>query len=155
MASDINNFQFTGNLTRDGELKYTNSGMAVCKFSIAVNKKFKDNESTSFFNCVIFGKFGEAVNQYLTKGLPVAVGGEVKQNKWEQDGQTRYGIDFIVDSMRMFGNRNNSGGGNQGSYQGNQGNQNNQGGYNNQRSGGPKEPPAYGGPEEFEDDIPF
>ncbi len=145
MANDINNFQFTGNLTKDSELKYTNSGTAVCKFSIAVNKKFKDQEQTSFFNCVIWGKFGEAVSQYLTKGLPVAVGGEVKQSKWEKDGQTRYGIDFIVDSLRMFGSG------------GNSGNNNNSGGNQSRGRNEPKGPPGYGKNDnlEFEDDIPF
>lgn len=148
MANDINNFQFTGNLTRDAELKYTSSGTPVCKFSIAVNKKFKDKEQTSFFSCVIWGKFGEAVNQYLLKGIPVAVGGEVKQNKWEQDGQTRYGVDFVVDSLRMFGNKGNGGGnsGNQG-YNQNQGQQNS----NNQGGHGPENFVS----DDFEDSIPF
>lgn len=152
MASDINSCTFTGNIVRDAEIKYTSQGLAICNFSIAVNKKFKDKEYTSFFSFTIFGKFGEAVSQYLVKGLGVAIEAEAKQDTWEQDGNKRSAIKFTVNNLKMFGNRNSSSGGNQGNYQGNQGNQ---GGYNNQRSSGPAEPPVTGGPEDFEDNIPF
>lgn len=109
MGSDINSCNFTGNLTKDADLRFSNSGMAICKFSIAVNKKMKDNESTSFFNCIVFGKFGEAVAKYLVKGTPVSITAEAKQNVYEKDGVKHYSIDFIVNSLRMFGNKQNNG----------------------------------------------
>ncbi|MCK5613561.1 single-stranded DNA-binding protein [Candidatus Pacearchaeota archaeon] len=148
MANDINQCSFTGNLVRDAELKYTNQSLAICNFSIAVNKKFKDKEYTSFFSFTIFGKFAEAVSQYLVKGLPIAVGAEAKQETWEQDGKNRSAIKFTVNSLRMFGNKGNGGGnsGNQG-YNQNQGQQSggNQGGFKSNNSA----------MDDFEDDIPF
>ena len=152
MANDINQCNFTGNLTADAEMKYSSNGTAICSFSIAVNKKFKDNEQVSFFNFTIFGKFAEAVNQYLSKGLPVAIGAEARQESWESNGQKRHAVKFIVNSLRMFGNKGN-GGNNSGGNSGNQGYNQNQGQQNRsnqQNSGG-----GSFGPEDFEDEIPF
>ncbi|MCK4819584.1 single-stranded DNA-binding protein, partial [bacterium] len=103
--NDINTCTFTGNLTRDAELKYTNSGTAICNFSLAVNEKYGETDYASFFEFTIWGKFAEAVNQYLNKGLPVSVTAKAKQDRWEQDGNTRSKVKFTVLSLRMFGGK--------------------------------------------------
>ena len=105
---DINSVTLTGNLTRDSELTYAASGTAVVKFSVAVNKKFKDQEKVSFIDCIIFGKFGEAINQYLTRGKSIAVAGELDQNRWEDQtsGQKRSRIQVIVSGVKLGGESN-------------------------------------------------
>lgn len=115
MSAD-NGFHLIGNLTRDAELKYTNSGTAVCKFSIAHNKKYKNAqgsqvEEVSFFECTLWGKAAESLNQYLTKGKLIAVEGEMKQDRWEQDGQARSKIEFKVENLRLLPSGNREGGG--------------------------------------------
>ena len=103
--NDINTCTFTGNLTRDAELKYTNSGTAICNFSLAVNEKYGETDYVSYFEFAIWGKFAEAVNQYLNKGLPVSVTAKAKQERWEQDGNSRNKVKFTVLSLRMFGSK--------------------------------------------------
>lgn len=99
---DINTFTVTGRLTRDVELKYTNSGIPVSRFSIANNYSKKQGEQwveeTNFFDCVLFGKIAEKLQ--MAKGTAVTVSGEVRQNRWEQDGQKRSKIEFIVNGIQ-------------------------------------------------------
>ena len=70
--ADINRVILVGRLTRDAELRYTGGGMAVCKFSLAINRRKKSGDrwedEAHFFDVVLFGKQGEAINQYLVKG---------------------------------------------------------------------------------------
>ena len=77
MAGSINHVVLVGNLTRNAELKYTNSGMAISTFSLAVNQRRKKDEQwvdeAHFFDVEYFGKAAEAVNQYLVKGKQVGV----------------------------------------------------------------------------------
>lgn len=117
--ADLNRVMLIGRLTRDAELKYTSGGMAVCKFSIAVNKFRKNGdqrvEEANFFDIVLWGRSGEALNQYLVKGKQVAVDGELHQNRWEQDGQPRSKIEIIAANVQLLGG--NSGGGYSGSTQ--------------------------------------
>lgn len=105
--ADLNRVMLIGRLTRDAELKYTSGGMAVCKFSIAVNKFRKNGdqrvEEANFFDIVLWGRSGEALNQYLIKGKQVAVDGELHQNRWEQDGQPRSKIEIIATNVQLLG----------------------------------------------------
>ncbi len=107
--NDINTCTFTGNLTRDAELKYTNSGTAICNFSLAVNEKYGETDHVSYFDFAIWGKFADAVSQYLNKGLSIAVTAKAKQERWEKDGVKKNKVAFTVTSLRMFGG--NKGGG--------------------------------------------
>lgn len=100
--NDINTCTFSGNLTRDAELKYTNSGTAICTFSMAVNEKWGDTDYASFFEFTIWGKYAEAMNNMLRKGLAIAVTAKAKQDRWEQDGVTRSKVKFTVEKIRMF-----------------------------------------------------
>jgi len=110
---DVNIVVLVGRLTRDAELKYTNSGMAICRFSVAVNRSRKQGdqwvEEASFFDVDYWGKGGEAVNQYLVKGKQVAVEGELRQDRWEQDGQSRSKVIIAANNVQLLGSS--SGGG--------------------------------------------
>jgi len=105
--ADVNHVILIGRCTRDAELKYTSGGMAVCKFAIAVNRRKKNGDQwvdeASFFDVVAWGKIGEALNQYLVKGKQVAVEGELHQNRWEQDGQSRSKVEINADNIQLLG----------------------------------------------------
>jgi single-strand DNA-binding protein len=107
MGNDLNKWIGIGRLVRDSELKYSSGGTAVCKFSIAVGRRIKKNESwtdeTSFVDIVCWGKTGEALNQYLVKGKQVAVEGELHQNRWEQEGQNRSKIEINANNIQLLG----------------------------------------------------
>ena len=106
MASDLNVWVGIGRLTRDASLTYTSSGIAVCKFDIAVNRKKKSGDQyvdeVSFFTVVLWGKAGESLNQYLTKGKQVAVDGELKQDRWEQDGKKQSKVHVIANTVQLL-----------------------------------------------------
>jgi single-strand DNA-binding protein len=98
----INNVVIAGILTRDPELKYLPSGSALCNFSLALNKKYKKQsgeqiEEVSFINCVAFGKTGENISQYMSKGEQLAIQGELKQERWEDtNGNKRNAIKVVT-----------------------------------------------------------
>ncbi|MDP2791613.1 MAG: single-stranded DNA-binding protein [Rectinemataceae bacterium] len=104
---DINVVVLVGRLTRDSELKYTKSGMPIARFSIAVNRSRKQGEEwvdeTSFFEIDFWGKGAEAVNRYLIKGQQVGVEGELRQDRWEQDGQPRAKVVVNASNVRLLG----------------------------------------------------
>jgi len=107
--SDINIVVLIGRLTRDVELKYTNTGYAIANMSIAVNRSYKKDDSwqeeASFFNAVLFGKRAEALAQYLVKGKQIGIQGELRQNKWEQDGQPRSRVEIVINDIQLLGGR--------------------------------------------------
>ncbi len=112
--ADVNHVILIGRLTRDAELKYTSGGMAVCKFAIAVNKRRKNGDQwvdeANFFDIVLWGRAGESINQYLVKGKQVAVEGELHQNRWEQDGQSRSKVEINANNVQLLGGTGGSGG---------------------------------------------
>lgn len=109
MAGDLNKWIGIGRLTRDAELKYTSGGMAVCKFAIALNRRVKKGESwedeANFVDVVLWGKQGESLNSYLVKGKQVAIEGELHQNRWEQDGQSRSKIEINANNVQLLGGK--------------------------------------------------
>ncbi|MGL4986071.1 MAG: single-stranded DNA-binding protein [Treponemataceae bacterium] len=124
--ADVNKVILIGRLTRDAELKYTQGGAAILTFSIAVNRRKKSGDQwvdeASFFDVVLYGKFGETLNQYLSKGKQVGVDGELRQDRWEQDGQNRSKIVIVADNVQLLGGNTGashagSGGYNQGASQ--------------------------------------
>ena len=146
--ADINHVVVVGRLTRDAELKYTASGQAVCKFSVAVNRRRKNGEQwedeANYFDIVLWGRQGEALNQYLLKGKSVGVDGELRQDRWQQDGQNRSKIEIVANNIQLLGGSPGQGSGGQGS--GSNGSWQNNRGHEN---AGP--PPD----DHFTDDIPF
>jgi single-strand DNA-binding protein len=158
--ADLSVAVLVGRLTRDAELKYTNSGQAVCHFSVATSSRKKKGDQwvdeASFWDVDLWGKQGESLNQYLVKGKLVAVEGSMRQDRWEQDGQARMKVIVSANSVQLLGS--NTGGGGQG-YGAPQGTPqgNSQGGQRDQNSPdmGRSQGPAAHAPDEFSDDIPF
>lgn len=95
----------TGRLVRDAELKFTSGGIPCVRFSIAVNKRRKINgqytDVGQFFDCIYWGAVAEGIVKYLVKGKEVAVDGELNQNRWEQDGETRSKIEIQVENIKL------------------------------------------------------
>ena len=107
--NSINKTVFVGNLTRDAELSYTNSGFAICKMSIAISipKKVGDKweDEASFFDLVGLGKRYEALANYLTRGSKIAVDCHAKQERWEKDGMKRSKVVFQIDNIELVGGK--------------------------------------------------
>jgi len=164
-----------GNLTRDIEVRYTSSGMAIAKVGIATNRKFKSatgemKDETMFIDITFFGRTAEIANQYLRKGSKVLVEGRLILEQWvAQDGTKRSRHSVTVETMQMLDSRgdNNQGGGyNQqqnGGYNNNAGGYNNNNSYNNQQQQAPQQSAPKKAPSEpnipeidiDEDEIPF
>ena len=107
--ADINQVVLVGNLTRDAEMKTTAGGMAVCNFSIAVNRRKKNGDrwedEANFFDAALFGKQAETLHQYLVKGKQVAVNGELRQERWQQDGHNRSKVVINAANVQLLGGR--------------------------------------------------
>ena len=110
---DIARCFMVGRLTRDSELKYSTGGTAITHFSIATGTRVKEGDAwkdkTSFWDCTIFGKTGESVNQYLTKGKQIAVSGKMEIDTWEKDGAKQSKVKIIVDDVQLLGGGNKEG----------------------------------------------
>ena len=103
----INHITEVGRLIADAELKFTNSGAAVAKFSICVNDPYKKDgnwiERPYFFNCVVWGKYAEAMNQHLTKGRLIGVEGKLTHNPWtDGNGSKHNDCSIVVSSIHLF-----------------------------------------------------
>lgn len=155
----INRVMISGNLTRDAELRTTPSGTAILSFGVAVNDRRRNangewEDYANFIDCTMFGRRAEALAQYLTKGVKVAIEGRLHYSSWEDrnSGQRRSKVDVTVDELEFMSSRN---GGSQnydagGGYGGG-----NYGGQSYQQPQGNvvPEPPA---PSAYDDsDIPF
>ena len=118
--TDLNRVVLIGRLTRDAETKFVQSGQAVCKFSLAVNRKRKVGDQwedeVSFFDAVLWGRSAETLSQYLIKGKQIALDGELKQDRWEQDGQKRSKVEIVVNNIQLLGSAQGTGGQDGGSY---------------------------------------
>lgn len=105
MAND-NSVTITGNCTRDPELRYTNNGMQIATFGVAINQR-KRNDSgqwedgeTSYFDVTCFRELAENVAESVSKGTRVIVAGTLKQRSWETpDGDKRSKIEVIADEV--------------------------------------------------------
>lgn len=178
--TDLNSVTLIGRLTSDCNLAYTQSGMAINSFSIAVNRTRQSQngkiDEVSYFEIKLFGKIAETLKPYLVKGKQIAVNGSLVQSRWEQDGQKRSKVEIIADNVQMLGSSNNqeSQGNYQGQYQGQsqgqgyqappQAPQNPQGQYQGNYQGQPQNPQGqyqgqyYQAPQGqggFPDEIPF
>ena len=96
-----------GNLTRDIELKYAQSGSAIANTAIATSRKFTQNgekkEEVCFIDITFFGRSAEVANQYLRKGSKILVEGHIKFDKWvDQNGQNRSKHSVAVETMQML-----------------------------------------------------
>ena len=109
MAS-YNRVILMGNLTRDVELRYLQSGTAVADVGLAVSEKRKNAngewiEETTFVDVTVWGRTAEVMSEYLGKGSPVFIEGRLKLESWEKDGQKRSKLKVVCDRMQMIGGR--------------------------------------------------
>lgn len=107
----INRVVLTGNLTRDVELRRTQSGMAIMSFGLAVNDRRKNNQTgewedyANFIDCTMFGTRAEAVSNYLSKGSKIGLEGKLRWSQWERDGQKRSKLEVIADEIEFLSPR--------------------------------------------------
>lgn len=105
----INRVNISGNLTRDCELRSTQSGSQILSFGVAVNDRRKNPQTgewedyPNFVDCVIFGKRAESLSGYLNKGDKVAIEGKLRYSSWEtKDGQKRSKLEVVVDEIELM-----------------------------------------------------
>lgn len=131
----INNVTLVGRLTKEVELKQTQSGVSVARFGLAVNRPFADangEKKADFLNIVVWRKQAENAAQYLQKGSLCGIVGRIETGSYEgQDGKRVYTTDIVAESVQFLDSRKNNDNQQQGSYQQNNYNNNNNGGYQN------------------------
>jgi single-strand DNA-binding protein len=116
MAS-FNRVILMGNLTRDIEVRYLQSGTAVCDIGLAVNDRRKNQQTgewideVTFVDITLWGRTAEVAGEYLSKGSPVMIEGRLKLDQWEKDGQKHSKLKVIGERMQMLGTKGGSGGG--------------------------------------------
>jgi len=109
MSQSMSTIVLVGRLTRDAELKYLNSGDAICHFSIATDTRVKKGDAyvdePSFWEVDLWGKRGESVNQYLSKGKLVAVSGSASIERWEHDGKQFSKVKVNANDVQLLGSK--------------------------------------------------
>ena len=105
----LNKVFLIGNLTRDPELRVTPKGTAICSFGLAVNRQYRDEsgtarDETTFVDIEAWGKQGELVSKYLTKGSPCMVEGRLRLDAWEDknSGQKRSKLKVVLDNVQFL-----------------------------------------------------
>ncbi|HTQ37417.1 MAG TPA: single-stranded DNA-binding protein [Pirellulales bacterium] len=114
MAS-FNRVILVGNLTRDPELRYIPSGMAVMDVGLAVNDRRKTAqgewvEDTTFVDVTLWGRTAEVASEYLNKGSPVLIEGRLKLDTWEKEGKKQSKLRVVGERMQMLGSKGQGGG---------------------------------------------
>lgn len=110
----VNKAMVLGNLGKDPEVKFTNSGQAVANFSIATSEQWTDKatgnkqEKTEWHRIVVWGKTAENCGQYLAKGRQVYVEGRIQTREYEKDGQKRYTTEIVADRVVFLGGKGDS-----------------------------------------------
>jgi single-strand DNA-binding protein len=102
----MNIFTFTGRVGKDATVRYTQSGDAVAIFSAAVTSGFGEKEITTWINCTIWGKRSESLSPYLTKGVHVAISGELTNRPYtDKSGNEKYSLDVRVNDVTLLGGK--------------------------------------------------
>jgi single-strand DNA-binding protein len=116
-VANFNRVILAGNLTRDPELSYTAGNTAICKFGMAVNRKWRDKdgnnkEDVCFVDLTAFGRQGETINQYMGKGRSILVEGRLNFRQWtDKDNRKCSKLDVVVENFTFLGDRGQAGGG--------------------------------------------
>jgi single-strand DNA-binding protein len=111
MSNGLNKVQIIGNLGRDPEIRYTNSGSAIANVAVATTFVWKDKDGrkqdkTEWHRIVIFGKLAEIAGQYLKKGSQAYFEGRLQTSKWQdKEGHDRYTTEIVANEMQMLGGR--------------------------------------------------
>jgi single-strand DNA-binding protein len=106
---NFNRVVLAGNLTRDPELRFTNDGIPVCSFGLAVNRVRSRSEEVDFFDISAWRELGETIANYKKKGDPILLEGRLQYRTWEaQDGSKRSKVDVVADNVQFLGGRGDS-----------------------------------------------
>lgn len=101
----MNKAILTGRFTRDPEIKYTNDGTSIARFSIAVNRRFVkegSDQKADFLNCIAFGKSAEFIEKYFSKGMKADLSGRIQTDSYtNRDGQKVYTTDIVVEEIEF------------------------------------------------------
>jgi len=109
----VNKAILVGNLGKDPEVRYLDSGVAVANFSLATTENYRNKEGekvsqTEWHNVVLWRGLAEIAEKYLKKGSSVYIEGRIRNRKWEdKEGNTRYNNEILADNMTMLGGRSN------------------------------------------------
>jgi single-strand DNA-binding protein len=157
MAS-FNRVILVGNITRDIDLKYIPSGVAVTEIGLAVSDRRKTSsgewvEETTFVDVTLWGRTAEVASEYLSKGSSILIEGRLKLDTWETDGQKRSKLRVVGERMQMLGPRGSGGGAS--ASQERPPRQYDESEYSQPASTGGAEPSRGNSPSPPEDDIPF
>ena len=105
----MNQITVIGRLTKDAEVRYTPSGKAIGSFTVASSSGYGDKKKTHFFNCALWGDRAEKSAQYLLKGTPLTVFGELDLREYDKkDGTKGYSLDVNVSNFEFQGKANNT-----------------------------------------------
>lgn len=103
----MNRVIITGNLTRDPELRQTQSGTTICEISVAINEKTKDREKAIFVIVKSFGRTAETISKYFSKGKPIAIEGKLDYEEWKsKDGKNMSRITILCERFEFMGGDN-------------------------------------------------
>jgi len=166
MAGSLNKVILMGNITRDIELRYTQTNQAVAQVGMAMNRRWRtpegeQREETTFVDCEAWGKTAEMISQYFSKGRPILIEGRLKLDQWQdkESGQNRSKLKVVIDNFHFVDSKPGQGGGDEGGGGGG-GGQRRPAVQTRPQGGRPAPQPANGGgggghePIQ-EDDIPF
>jgi len=107
--ANYNKVILIGNLTRDPQLRYTPSQMAVCDLGLAVNRRWSSQdgqkrEETAFVNCTAWGRQAETIQKYMSKGQPLLVEGRLTYSQWDgPDGKKRSKLEVTIERFQFLG----------------------------------------------------
>lgn len=149
--SGVNKAIILGRLGRDPEMKTSQGGTEICRFSLAVSEKYSGEERTEWFNVVAFGKTAEVAGKYLAKGSQVYIEGRFQTRKYQdRDGNERTATEVLVSNLTLLGSGKSSGNGSE-AHRGDDRSQ------TRGRGGQMEQDPFSGefGPPPTEDDFPF
>ena len=155
MARGVNKVILLGNLGKDPEVKYTQSGMAIARFSLATTERAKDKDGnwqdkTEWHNLVAFGRTAEVAGEYLKKGRTIYIEGALRTSSWDdkESGQKKYKTEVIINDLVMVGGQRDGGeGGGRGGAR--------SGSNLDQRAPEQEESPAPASETITDEDIPF
>lgn len=104
--ANLNRVEIIGNVGKEPEMRFTPNGNAVTSFSVAVNSKYGEEETTEWFSVVAWKKLAETCNQFLLKGQQVYVDGRLQTRKWDgEDGVTHYRTEVIANKVLFLGKK--------------------------------------------------
>ena len=159
--ANLNKVMLIGNLTRDPELRYLQSGTAVCDFGLAVNRNYTKTggekvEEVMFVDITAWGRQAEVVSEFLQKGRPVFIEGHLKLDQWTtQDGQKRSKHKVILEGFQFLDSRQGGSGGGGGGRPQQQPQQQQQPPSQQQQQQPQQQPPAQDDFDAGDDSIPF